>query len=48
MKRTSLPLHGRRWLAKTGKDEETHRPFYGSPVDLGGSGRPIPDSLEQG
>ena len=22
----------RRWLAKTGKDEETHRPFYGRPM----------------
>jgi hypothetical protein len=21
----------RRWLAKTGKDEQTHRPFYGRP-----------------
>src|SRR4051794_10919195 len=24
----------RAWLAKTGKDEETHRPFYGRPVPL--------------
>ena len=24
----------RAWLAKTGKDEETHRPFYGAPVRL--------------
>jgi hypothetical protein len=23
----------RRWLAKTGKGEETHRPIYGRPVD---------------
>jgi hypothetical protein len=22
----------RAWLAKTGKDEETHRPFYGTPM----------------
>src|SRR5262249_4530143 len=25
----------RRWLAMHGKDEATHRPFYGSPLDLG-------------
>jgi hypothetical protein len=25
----------RRWLEKTGKDEETHRPLYGWPVDIG-------------
>src|SRR5262245_61822 len=24
----------RRWLAKTGRDEETYRPRYGSPVEL--------------
>jgi hypothetical protein len=23
----------RRWLAKAGKNETTHRPFYGGPVD---------------
>ena len=23
----------RRWLVKTGKDEKTHRPFYGRPMD---------------
>jgi hypothetical protein len=23
----------RAWLSKTGKDEETHRPFYGRPVN---------------
>ena len=27
----------RRWLAKTGKDEKTHRPFYGRPVDIEGN-----------
>jgi hypothetical protein len=26
----------RLWLAMHGKDDETHRPFYGRPVDLGG------------
>jgi hypothetical protein len=25
----------RAWLAKTGRDEETYRPRYGSPVDIG-------------
>jgi hypothetical protein len=38
----------RQWLAKTGRDEETHRPFYGRPVSLGRDEPPIPDCPEQG
>jgi hypothetical protein len=35
MPSVTLPAAWRRWLAKTGKDETTHRAFYGAPVDLG-------------
>jgi hypothetical protein len=35
----------RRWLAMTGRDEATHRSFYGRPVDLE---PPIPGCPEPG
>ena len=38
----------RRWLAMHGKDEHTHRPFYGRSVDLGQDETPTPDFPEQG
>ena len=33
-------MSGRRWLAMHGKDEGTHRPFYGKPVKLNGDETP--------
>ena len=39
-------MSGRRWLAKTGKDEATHRPFYGRAADERTAA--IPDCPEQG
>jgi len=30
----------RAWLVKTGRDEETYRPIFGKPVDLGGDEAP--------
>jgi hypothetical protein len=38
----------RAWLVQTGRDEETYRPRYGKPMDLGRDERPIPDCPEQG
>ena len=38
----------RRWLAKSGRDEETYRPIFGQPVDLGEARHPMADCLEPG
>ena len=37
-----------RWLAKAGRDEETYRPRYGSPVNLDRDETATPDCPERG